>query len=118
MDTSWILPILFIPLALTLVLFYERLTQSATEFKDEIEADLHAKGFELVDIVMPKVLQKGPFPTFQFSVIRKKILGVSGDRTRYRIVRYKNSIGLLNKSWVRIDIVSSGASKIKWMPEL
>jgi hypothetical protein len=43
---------------------------------------------------------------------------VSGEKTRFRIVRFKDKEGLLRESWIEIEIVAFMVSEIKWEPEL
>ncbi len=100
--------------------FFDRLLQSPNDYKDKIIANLEAKGYTLVDIRIPKIFQTSPFPKFEIKIqpIQTKVLGVSGEKTRFRIVRFKDKEGLLRESWIEIEIVAFMVSEIKWEPEL
>lgn len=97
----------------------DRMIQSPNDYKDKIVDELNKKGYTLVDIKIPGLFKTGPFPKFRVSFApQTRIFGVSGERTLYRIVRYKNAIGITKQSWIRIEIMAFMLVRIKWIPEL
>lgn len=104
---------------IVLSIAFDRIIQSPNDYKEKIVDELNKNGYTLVDIQIPEIFKTGPFPKFRVSFSpQTNIFGVSGERTRYRIVRYKNAIGITRQSWIRIEIMAFKIVRIKWIPEL
>jgi hypothetical protein len=118
MDT--IFSLLLIPFVLGFIILLNRAFQSPNDYKGKIIEALESKGYTLENITIPKLFDTGPFKRFpiQFSFVQTKVLGVSGEKTRYRIVKYKDKNGLMKKSWIEINIVAFIVTSIKWRPDL
>jgi len=120
METSYVILIIcLIPIVLAISIWADWAWQSPEDYKEKIIKQLEEKGFQLVDISMPGIFKTGPFPKFQISFgPQTKIMGVSGEKTRYRIVKYKNQNGVIKQSWIRINVTAFVVIRIKWIPEL
>jgi hypothetical protein len=120
MDTSYIIPIFcFIPIVIAIVVTIDWAIQSPYDYKEKITQQLSEKGYQLIDISMPGIFKTGPFSKFQISFgPQTSFMGVSGEKTRYRIVKYKNQSGVIKQSWIRINVTAFVVVRIKWIPEL
>ena len=96
------------------------LVQRPGKYRQHIIKSLASKGYTLVSIKAPKPFQTGPFPKFEIKIqpISTNAFGVSGEKTTYGIVTYKNESGVEKESWVKIETVAFRVDSIDWKPEL
>lgn len=120
METSYfILIICLIPIVLGIFVWADWALQSPEDYKEKIIKQLDENGYQLVDILVPGIFKTGPFPKFQISFgPQTNIMGIRGEKTRYRIVKYKNQNGVIKESWIRINVSAFVVVRIKWIPEL
>jgi hypothetical protein len=118
--TNVILVASCIPILIVIFAVFGWKMQSPLAFKNEIIEQLDESGYQLIDISIPGLLKTGPFPKFRIRLlpIQTEIMGVSGEQTFYRIVKYKNKSGVIKESWIRIDVTAFRVERIKWIPEL
>ncbi|THD68032.1 hypothetical protein E7Z59_10320 [Robertkochia marina] len=92
---------------------------SSEAVEEDIKKDLMKKGMKLVEIKTPKAFDTGPFPKFGISIgIQTNIAGFRGEKTRYRIVKYKDGKDQIKESWVKLEFVAFSLVSIKWSPEI
>ncbi len=105
---------------LVLIMFvFSYLDQSADDNKDDITKELRKKKLELIEIKLPKLFETGPFPKFKISFgVQTEVMGVSGEKTRIRKVKYIDKKGATKESWVKIETTAFKIVKMEWLPEL
>ena len=101
-------------------MYLSHMSQSTDQNIKEIVEDLNSKGLELIEVKVPRIFDTGPFPKFEISPapVQTRVMGVSGEKTRYRIVTYKDKKGRVYESWLKIDITAFYLVKMKWSPIL
>jgi hypothetical protein len=96
-----------------------RSAHTSDEVRDRIMQDLENNGYQLIDIRIPGSFSKRPFSDKRAGInVRSPLKGSEQERTKYRIVRYKDSNGVIRKSWVRIHSTSLEMEEITWLPEI
>ena len=120
MDREMLLIILCLPVGLLVFLLFDHLTQSKNDYKERIEQDLKKHNCVFVDIELPGLFKSGPFPFVKLNMFRQRsgITFLKGFKTRYRIVTYKTSSGVLKKAWAKIEIKSFQVDDIEWRPSI
>ena len=100
-------------------IYLNHLGQSPDDNKSDIEKALKKKGLKLIEIKVPKLFDTGPFPKIEFSIgPQTQVLGVRGEKSRYRIVKFENKKGMINEAWVKIEITAFVVVRMRWSPEL
>lgn len=120
METSFVILIICLtPIVIAISVWAHWAWQSPEDYKQKIIKQLDENGYQLVDISVPGIFKTCPFPKFQISFgPQTKIMGVSGEKICYRIVKYKNQNGVIKQSWIRINVTALVVVRIKWIPEL
>jgi hypothetical protein len=91
--------------------------QSSDTFKIKILKHLNDKGYQLKEIIIPHESKTCPFPKIEIYGSHTEIMGFNGEKTFYRIVKYKNKSGEIKESWIRININAFIFVKIDWIPK-
>lgn len=93
--------------------------RTADPLKDRIMHDLNDSGYQVIDIKTPGTFSKRPSPSGRkaFQMIRP-LKGSKQERTKYRIVRYRDNKGVIRQSWVRIHSTAMEKEKVTWLPEI
>ncbi len=101
------------------IIYLNHKGQSPDDNKEDILNELKSKGLELVEIKIPKLFDTGPFPKVQISFgPQTQVMGVRGEKSRYRIVKYKDKKGRQYESWLKIEIAAFVIVKMEWSPKL
>lgn len=87
--------------------------------RDRIMHDLSNNGYQMIDIKTTGPFSKGPHASGnkRFQVMRP-LKGSGRERTKYRIVRYKDNKGMIRQSWIRIHSTAMEKEKVTWLPEI
>jgi hypothetical protein len=118
MDTTYVILIVcLIPIFIVISAVLRWKMQSPEAYKEKIIKQLDEKGYQLINISIPGLFKTGPFSKFRIILGQDRLIGISGERTFYRIVKYKNQNGIIRQSWIRIDVNNFLVVRINWIPE-
>ncbi len=111
--------IITIIILIIIMFFLSHISQSTDDNRDDIIRELKSKKLELIEIKTPKLFETGPFPKFEISFgPQTKVMGVSGEKTHIRKVKYRDRKGNKKESWVKIEVTAFIIVEMEWIPEL
>lgn len=93
--------------------------ESTDNKNEDILRELEKRNLELIEVIVPKWTDTGPFPKFEINIgIHTQFLGFRGESTKVRLVKYKDAHGTLKESWVKIRTTAFVHVRMTWVPEL
>ena len=94
-------------------------SESTDNNNEDILRELDKRNLELIEVIVPKWTDTGPFPKFEINIgIHTQFLGFRGENTKIRLVKYKDAHGTLKESWVKIRTTAFAHVSMTWNPEL
>ena len=94
-------------------------SESTDNNNEDILRELDKRNLELIEVIVPKWTDTGPFPKFEFNIgPQTQILGIRGESTKIRLVKYNEAQGRPKESWVKIRTTAFVHVRMIWIPEL